>query len=46
MPSDTEFREELKRAIRATDPSAEELRSVATDLETLADKFEETEATL
>lgn len=46
MANDTEFREELKRAVRLTDPSAEELRSAATDLETLADRFEATEDTL
>lgn len=46
MSNDTEFREELKRVIRHTDPSAEQLRSAAADLETLADRWDETEDVL
>jgi hypothetical protein len=46
MTNETEFREELKRAIRHTDPTADQLRSAASDLETLADKWEQTEDVL
>ena len=46
MTNETEFREELKRTVRRTDPSPEQLRSAAGDLERLADRFEATEDVL
>jgi len=46
MSNDTELREEIKRIIRQTDPSAEELRAVANDLEETADKWDELDETL
>ena len=44
--SDEEFREDVKAAVRRHDPSAEELRTLASDLQTLADRYDEQEAVL
>lgn len=41
--TDTEFREDVRRAIRAHDPDPETLRSLAGDLEALAERFEQTD---
>lgn len=41
-----EFREDVKAAVRKNDPSAEDLRTLAADLERLAEKFETTDAVL
>lgn len=41
-----DFREDIKAMIRKHDPSGEELRSLATDLESLADRFEATDDAL
>ena len=40
--SDTDFREDIKRAVRRNDPDPETLRAVAADFEELADRFEVT----
>ena len=44
--TDTDFREDVKRAIRRNDPDPETLRAVATDFEELADRFEATDDVL
>ena len=44
--SDTDFREDVKRAIRRNDPDPETLRAVAADFEKLADRFEATDEVL
>lgn len=46
MSDDTEFRESVKRAIRSHDPDPDELRALSTDLDQLADQWEQMEATL
>ena len=43
---ETEFRESVRRAIRAHDPSAEQLRQLSDDLVALAEKFDATEETI
>jgi len=40
MSDDTEFREAVKTVVRRHDPDAEELRSLAGDIESLADRYE------
>lgn len=44
--SESDFREDLKRILKSNELSADELRSVASDLETLAAKWEDTEDVL
>ena len=43
MSDSTEFREEVRRAVRRHDPSPDELRTLADGLEELADRFEATD---
>lgn len=38
--SDGEFREDFKKILRRHDPDADELRSLAGDLEALAERYE------
>jgi len=40
MSSGSEFREDVRRVVRQHDPSADELRALASDLEDLADRYE------
>ena len=44
--TDTDFREDVKRAVRRNDPDPETLRSVAADFEELAERFEATDDVL
>lgn len=44
--SSEEFRDELKNVVKRHEPSADELRALADDLETLAEKYDQTEAVL
>lgn len=44
--SDTEFREDVREAVRRHDPTPEELRELAADMESLADKHEATNETI
>jgi len=46
MTDQPELRDELRAAIRRHDPKPRELRSIAADLETLADKWEDAEEVL
>ena len=46
MSNDTEFREELKRVVRQTDPAPDELRDAADDLKRLADRWEDADDVL
>jgi len=41
MSNDKEFREEVRAVIRRHDPNSDELRDLATDLERLADRYDE-----
>ena len=43
---DTEFREAIKHAIRKHDPDPDDLRDLSSDLDQLADEWEQMEATL
>lgn len=38
--SDTEFREEIRQVLRRHDPGADDLRTLASDFEQLADRYE------
>jgi len=40
MSEDTEFRDEVKRVVRRHDPDAADLRSLASDLDGLADRYD------
>ncbi|UHQ96419.1 hypothetical protein [Natrinema halophilum] len=42
MSDDAEFREEIRTVIRRHDPDADDLRDLASDLESLADRYEAT----
>lgn len=44
MSSDEEFREEIRKVIKRHDPSADDLRDLACDLESTADRYDELEA--
>ena len=44
--TDTDFREDIKRAVRRNDPDPDTLRAVAADFEALADRFEATDEVL
>lgn len=44
MSGDESFRDDIRATIRKHDPDAEELRSLAGDLEELADRYETQEA--
>jgi len=47
MSSDSsEFREEVRSVIRRHDPATEDLRALAADLETLADRYDQQERVL
>lgn len=46
MSEDTEFREEVKTVLRRHDPDAKELRTLAEDLELLAERYETQEEIL
>lgn len=46
MSASSEFREEVKRVIRTHDPGADELRALAGDLQTLADRYDDQESVL
>lgn len=39
--SDESFRDEIRASIRRHDPDAEALRDLASDLETLADRYDD-----
>lgn len=41
-----EFRDEIRSVIRRHDPTADELRSLAGDLETLAERYEQQQEVL
>jgi putative lipoic acid-binding regulatory protein len=40
------FRDEIKHVVRRHDPDAETLRALAADLETLAERYEQTDEVL
>ena len=42
----SEFREDVRAVVRRHDPSAEDLRELAGDLETLADRYDQQERVL
>jgi hypothetical protein len=44
MGSEEEFREEIWQVLKRHDPSAEDLRDLACDLEATAERYEELEA--
>jgi len=46
MTDQPELRDEIRAVVRRHDPSPEQLRSIAADLETLADKWEDAEDVL
>lgn len=46
MSETSEFRESIKEVVRRHDPTGEELRTLAGDLETLADRYDATEDVL
>lgn len=40
MSDDSEFRSDIRQAIRRHDPTADQLRALAADLESTADRYE------
>lgn len=44
--TDTAFRDEIRSVIQRHDPTADELRSLAGDIEALADRYEAAEETI
>lgn len=44
MSEDSEFRADIRQAIRRHDPSADQLRALALDLDATADRYDELEA--
>lgn len=44
--TDTELREDVRAVVRKHDPDPSELRALASDLETLAERFEATDEVL
>lgn len=47
MPSDdTEFREDVLQVVKRHDPDASDLRALADDIESLADRYDMAEETL
>lgn len=46
MSENPEFRDDVREVVKRHNPDAEELRTLASDLETLADRWEDTDDVL